>query len=805
MTYRFLSLSAVLSATLLIAIISSSTANSQGGVKNTVILQAVTPGIAQSGHINVSGAVRGGAFAGSGLGLTGLNANNLAVGTVPDARLSVGGDLTGPLSAATVSKLQGRLVDPANPSPGDVLRWSGSDWQPGGDGIQLPYLGTTGTTNPVTFRLLHTMTTGLFTVFQSETWSNNGTAIHAIGKTGVKSNSVDGKAFHAEVTGTGAGNALYATGTGTGTLFYGEQNGTGIAMELRTQGESANGLVVRCLNALGNAVAVSGSSNSPDGVGIKGSNGGAGAGTGIGVDGFSAKNSGIGVFGGTATGSDNSIGVYGSGRGNNSTGVQGVAEFGTGTSYGGRFSSTSSLGYGLRAEASATTGATFGGYFITQSPTGTGVYSRAASTSAGSGKAFHGVISGSDMTLFKGDMTSISGSSTQYGVDITANVLNGAGIRMLNGTAGTGGTFYGLDLLTRSENGAGARILSFGSNAPVFVGEHIGFDGEGLQMTSDLRAVYAESTKSNHTNIYAIHGILRNRDGAAVYGFASSIESGINYITRGVYGEAAGPQGRGVVGQATSNTGETYGGRFTSQSSDGTGLYAAALNNQGNTYGVYSEVESRDGIAVYGKSNSQNVNSTAVGVYGADPNFSVNSYGLFSSGAIGASIKSFVIDHPLDPANKTLKHFCAEGPEPYNVYKGTVRTDAKGYATVDLPDYYEALNKDGTVTLTVVDDGDSEDFVMAKVLGGGIVQGTFRVRTSAPNTKIHWRVDAVRNDAYVQTHQPVAEFAKPDQWRGKYYSPEAFGQPAQRGIYYRNVKGGPEPSHNGGQLPKRAK
>jgi hypothetical protein len=47
--------------------------------------------------------------------------------------------------------------------------------------------------------------------------------------------------------------------------------------------------------------------------------------------------------------------------------------------------------------------------------------------------------------------------------------------------------------------------------------------------------------------------------------------------------------------------------------------------------------------------------------------------------------KAFQIDHPHDPENKYLKHYCAEGPEPQNIYNGSVTTDAKGYARVPLP------------------------------------------------------------------------------------------------------------------------
>lgn len=55
---------------------------------------------------------------------------------------------------------------------------------------------------------------------------------------------------------------------------------------------------------------------------------------------------------------------------------------------------------------------------------------------------------------------------------------------------------------------------------------------------------------------------------------------------------------------------------------------------------------------------------------------------------------SFKIDHPLDPANKTLSHSFVESPDMLNIYNGNVTTDADGFATVTLPDWFEALNRD---------------------------------------------------------------------------------------------------------------
>lgn len=144
--------------------------------------------------------------------------------------------------------------------------------------------------------------------------------------------------------------------------------------------------------------------------------------------------------------------------------------------------------------------------------------------------------------------------------------------------------------------------------------------------------------------------------------------------------------------------------------------------------------------------------------------------------AIG--VKAFTMDHPLDPANKTLMHAAVESNEVLNAYSGNVVTDASGKATVKLPDYFEAINKDFRYQLTVIG-----SFAQA-IINKEVSNNQFEIATSQPNVKVSWEVKGVRNDAHMQKTPFVAEQMKPAAQRGKYLDPAAHNQTAEKGVSY---------------------
>ncbi len=146
-------------------------------------------------------------------------------------------------------------------------------------------------------------------------------------------------------------------------------------------------------------------------------------------------------------------------------------------------------------------------------------------------------------------------------------------------------------------------------------------------------------------------------------------------------------------------------------------------------------------------------------------------------GTITGTVKAFTIDHPLDPANKTLRHISIESPEALDVYSGNIVTDASGKAMVDLPAYFEALNKDFRYQLTVIG-----AFAQA-IISKEIANNKFEIATNQPNVKVSWQVQGVRNDPYMKnTFNLKMEEDKPASIKGKYYHPESYGLPQSMGV-----------------------
>ncbi|NCC53341.1 MAG: hypothetical protein EOM20_19315 [Spartobacteria bacterium] len=102
--------------------------------------------------------------------------------------------------------------------------------------------------------------------------------------------------------------------------------------------------------------------------------------------------------------------------------------------------------------------------------------------------------------------------------------------------------------------------------------------------------------------------------------------------------------------------------------------------------------------------------------------------------------KAFTIDHPLDPENKVLRHFCIEGPQVWNYYAGNAQL-TNGEAVVDLPDYYTTLNLVGSEVYSLTPIGAPAALYIKKEVDNNrfIVGGDVDIKFS-------WTVNTLRND-----------------------------------------------------------
>jgi hypothetical protein len=139
--------------------------------------------------------------------------------------------------------------------------------------------------------------------------------------------------------------------------------------------------------------------------------------------------------------------------------------------------------------------------------------------------------------------------------------------------------------------------------------------------------------------------------------------------------------------------------------------------------------------------------------------------------------KNFVIDNPLDPANKYLYHASVESSEMKNLYDGVVTLDADGRANVRLPEWFGALNKDFRYQLTAIGGPAPGLHVAAEVSNN-----QFRIAGGPPGLKVSWLVTGVRDDVWAKAHPMQIEAPKPEAERGRYLYPEGWGQPAAAGL-----------------------
>ncbi len=412
------------------------------------------------------------------------------------------------------------------------------------------------------------------------------------------------------------------------------------------------------------------------------------------------------------------------------------------------------------------------------------------------------------------------------GTEVSGSVNSGTYAAIKGTNTATAGITYGIFGSSTSTDGRGIygyATAGTGTTHGVY----------GLSISPSGRAVYGEATATWGVT-HGIYGRTHSSDGRGVSGW-SSATTGTNYggafssastSGRGVFGHAyatsgftyggyfenASPNGRGVYSYATATTGRSYGVHCDVKAPEGYGVYAISTATIGTNYGVYGQSFSPDGYGVCGVGMA--TTDTAYGVVGyssstsghgihgwagATSGINVGVFGeadspagyagffwgdVYVNGGINKPACSFLIDHPLDPENRLLRHNCMESPEHLAVYRGKIQLGADGEAAVKMPEYFKPLTKEDEATIHLTAVG-SRPFLTGYEWGADY--GGFTAY-GEPNREVSWIVMAERDDPVIRRlARPVEEDKGPDNKfcdRGKLLHPTAYGYPESMGRNY---------------------
>jgi hypothetical protein len=229
------------------------------------------------------------------------------------------------------------------------------------------------------------------------------------------------------------------------------------------------------------------------------------------------------------------------------------------------------------------------------------------------------------------------------------------------------------------------------------------------------------------------------------------------YGVRGFIAGSNGTDGAGVIGQAGIS------------GSIGTGVRGENVNNQNTLPGVEGTTNNATGFGIVARNSASGGTAfNAIAPSGTGARAALFTGNVTINGTLTKSSGTFRIDHPQDPTRRTLSHSFVESPDMMNVYNGNIRTDRRGFATVTLPSYFQALNRSFRYQLTPFRSF-SRAIVWREIRGNRFV-----IRTEDPRVKVSWQVTGVRHDRYANAHRVVAEEDKTGSERGRYLNPDVY-------------------------------
>jgi hypothetical protein len=351
---------------------------------------------------------------------------------------------------------------------------------------------------------------------------------------------------------------------------------------------------------------------------------------------------------------------------------------------------------------------------------------------------------------------------------IIGNTANNAGTSNTSLTTSSGGT-----ALLVTQDGAGTALRGSAVGTGSIAGFFTANNGTGISGVTGNPSSFGVFGQNNGA---AGNGAAMRADGNNNHGIVASTD---NATKAGVYGIGAAGDGirgetqsiddlfAGVFGRDSGGTAFTSGVFGQSDSTNGSGVTGVAFADSLTAFGVFGG-GTGEGVGVVGQNDTGGVALLGLGHGAVTGDWDV-------AGTLTKGAGAFKIDHPLDPANKYLLHSFVESPDMKNVYDGLVTLDAEGGATVELPDWWEALNGDVRYQLTPIG-GPAPELHVSKTMA----KNRFSIGGGAAGQEISWQVTGIRRDAYAEANRIPVELAKETKEKGRYLHPAAHGQPASK-------------------------
>jgi hypothetical protein len=335
---------------------------------------------------------------------------------------------------------------------------------------------------------------------------------------------------------------------------------------------------------------------------------------------------------------------------------------------------------------------------------------------------------------------------------------NGPAISAVTGHAGKYGAYAANDA---ASTGIGAAIRANGRANDGLIASTTAADRAAVVASNPgheaLSADGAVNATTSAIDASAVAGSARGQARSGVFGYFEGIGVGVFGRSYMKYGDG----NVGVRGEASNFEGIGIG--VSGQGWFGTGVHgqgSSGVVGSGQRYGLYGNAEIPDAFGLYSAGKAHVEGDLQV------------------TGSISKAGGTFRIDHPLDPADRYLVHSFVESSEMLTVYSGTADLDANGRATVTLPRWFEALNRDVRYQLTAVGAPAPSLHVQRPLSDGRFVIGG-----GPAGLKVSWLLTATRKDPWALAHPIVVEQRKPANERGLYLHPDLYGKPAKQSIH----------------------